>query len=85
MTAVLTFLDFFPSSLQLTAIETAVCISRKMPRELGFDIVLGIVPNLAPILTRQDEKLLPIVVTFFSNIVDSNQHEYGCFLIDFFS
>ena len=90
LTAILSFIDFFPASVQLTVMETAVCLSKKIPRDC-FDSVLGVVPNVLPHLDRIDERMTPLAVAFFAHTLECFNHRYfsldlcmRCFLLFLF-
>ena len=76
--AVLSFLEFFPVGVQLTALEAAVTMSRRISRE-QFDSIVGVVPVLLPLISQQNERLLPLVVSFFFNTVDCLQSRLNVF------
>lgn len=60
LTAVLTYLDFFPTGVQRVAVATAANICRQVPMEC-FDMVVDSIPILTNLLQYSDQKGLLLI------------------------
>ncbi|XP_074312089.1 E3 ubiquitin-protein ligase UPL4 isoform X2 [Silene latifolia] len=67
--AVLGYIDFFSTTVQRTALRTAVNICKKLPSERS-SLVMEAVPRLCNLLQYEDLQLVELVVTCLIKIVD---------------
>ncbi|XP_014560329.1 hypothetical protein COCVIDRAFT_34554 [Bipolaris victoriae FI3] len=75
LTACLTFLDFFATSTQRTAVTTAANCCRNIPED-SFPVVRDVMPILENILNNNDQKVVEQGCICVSRIVQSfKQHE----------
>eukprot|EP00050_Salpingoeca_kvevrii_P009459 m.3111 g.3111 ORF g.3111 m.3111 type:complete len:1732 (-) comp2265_c0_seq1:248-5443(-) len=68
--AVLTFLDFFPTSVQRSAVSTAANLC-KYAHPSEYALVRDSVPILCNLLTRRDKSMLESTIMCFSNLVSN--------------
>jgi E3 ubiquitin-protein ligase TRIP12 len=73
LTACLTFLDFFATSTQRTAVTTAANCCRNIPEE-SFATVRDVMPILKDILNNNDQKVVEQGCICVSRIVQSFKH-----------
>lgn len=73
LTACLTFLDFFATSTQRTAVTTAANCCRNIPEE-SFPTVRDVMPILKDILNNNDQKVVEQGCICVSRIVQSFKH-----------
>lgn len=76
MTACLTYLDFFPTSTQRTAVTTAANCCRNLPHD-SFPVVRDVMPTLLNVLSSNDPKVVEQACLCVSRIVESfkNRHQ----------
>ena len=74
LTACLTFLDFFATSTQRTAVTTAANCCRNIPEE-SFPTVRDVMPILNNILNNNDQKVVEQGCICVSRIVQSFKHQ----------
>jgi E3 ubiquitin-protein ligase TRIP12 len=74
LTACLTFLDFFATSTQRTAVTTAANCCRNIPEE-SFATVRDVMPILKDILNNNDQKVVEQGCICVSRIVQSFKHQ----------
>ncbi|KAJ4377547.1 Ubiquitin fusion degradation protein 4 [Neocucurbitaria cava] len=74
LTACLTFLDFFATSTQRTAVTTAANCCRNIPED-SFPVVRDVMPILENILNNNDQKVLEQGCICVSRIVQSFRHQ----------
>ncbi|KAM3419491.1 hypothetical protein BST61_g5416 [Cercospora zeina] len=70
LTACLTYLDFFPTSTQRTAVVTAANCCRNIPEE-SFPTVRDVMPILLNTLTSSDQRVVEQASLCVSRVVDS--------------
>lgn len=70
LTACLTYLDFFPTSTQRTAVVTAANCCRNIPEE-SFPTVRDVMPILLNTLTSNDQRVVEQASLCVSRVVDS--------------
>jgi E3 ubiquitin-protein ligase TRIP12 len=70
LTACLTYLDFFATSTQRTAVTTAANCCRNIPEE-SFPVVRDVMPTLLNVLSSSDQKVLEQGCLCISRIVES--------------
>jgi E3 ubiquitin-protein ligase TRIP12 len=76
LTACLTFLDFFATSTQRTAVTTAANCCRNIPEE-SFPTVRDVMPILNNILSNNDQKVVEQGCICVSRIITSFRHYEG--------
>lgn len=76
MTACLTYLDFFPTSTQRTAVTTAANCCRNLPID-SFPVVRDVMPTLLNVLSSNDPKVVEQGCLCVSRIVESFKHKPG--------
>lgn len=74
LTACLTFLDFFATSTQRTAVTTAANCCRNIPDD-SFPVVRDVMPILENILNNNDQKVVEQGCICVSRIVQSFKHQ----------
>jgi E3 ubiquitin-protein ligase TRIP12 len=74
LTACLTFLDFFATSTQRTAVTTAANCCRNIPED-SFPVVRDVMPILENILNNNDQKVVEQGCICVSRIVQSFKHQ----------
>ncbi|KAF1850077.1 uncharacterized protein K460DRAFT_272848 [Cucurbitaria berberidis CBS 394.84] len=74
LTACLTFLDFFATSTQRTAVTTAANCCRNIPED-SFPVVRDVMPILENILNNNDQKVVEQGCICVSRIVQSFRHQ----------
>lgn len=74
LTACLTYLDFFPTSTQRTAVTTAANCCRNLPHD-GFPVVRDVMPTLLNVLSSNDPKVVEQGCLCVSRIVESFKHK----------
>lgn len=74
MTACLTYLDFFPTSTQRTAVTTAANCCRNLPHD-SFPVVRDVMPTLLNVLSSNDPKVMEQGCLCVSRIVESFKHK----------
>ncbi|KAJ6027994.1 hypothetical protein N7540_003570 [Penicillium herquei] len=70
LTACLTYLDFFPTSTQRTAVTTAANCCRNLPQD-SFPVVRDVMPTLLNVLSSNDPKVVEQGCLCVSRIVES--------------
>ncbi|KAJ5773120.1 hypothetical protein N7457_008016 [Penicillium paradoxum] len=73
LTACLTYLDFFPTSTQRTAVTTAANCCRNLPHD-SFPVVRDVMPTLLNVLASNDPKVVEQACLCVSRIVESFKH-----------
>ncbi|KAJ5776250.1 uncharacterized protein N7511_001261 [Penicillium nucicola] len=73
LTACLTYLDFFPTSTQRTAVTTAANCCRNLPHD-SFPVVRDVMPTLLNVLSSNDPKVVEQGCLCVSRIVESFKH-----------
>lgn len=73
LTACLTYLDFFPTSTQRTAVTTAANCCRNLPSD-SFPVVRDVMPTLLNVLSSNDQKVVEQACLCVSRIVESFKH-----------
>jgi E3 ubiquitin-protein ligase TRIP12 len=73
LTACLTYLDFFPTSTQRTAVTTAANCCRNLPPD-SFPVVRDVMPTLLNVLSSNDPKVVEQGCLCVSRIVESFKH-----------
>ncbi|OQD85941.1 hypothetical protein PENSOL_c095G08026 [Penicillium solitum] len=73
LTACLTYLDFFPTSTQRTAVSTAANCCRNLPHD-SFPVVRDVMPTLLNVLASNDPKVVEQGCLCVSRIVESFKH-----------
>ncbi|KAF3389483.1 hypothetical protein F1880_003807 [Penicillium rolfsii] len=73
LTACLTYLDFFPTSTQRTAVTTAANCCRSLPHD-SFPVVRDVMGTLLNVLSSNDPKVVEQVCLCVSRIVESFKH-----------
>ncbi|XP_042377997.1 E3 ubiquitin-protein ligase UPL4-like isoform X1 [Zingiber officinale] len=68
--AVLTYIDFFPSSIQRAAVSTIANMCKKLPPDCSSSIIES-VPTLCALLQNEDTKLVETVAICLARIADS--------------
>ena len=76
LTACLTYLDFFPTSTQRTAVTTAANCCRNLPTD-SFPVVRDVMPTLLNVLSSNDPKVVEQGCLCVSRIVESFKHKPG--------
>ncbi|KAI9046191.1 HECT-type E3 ubiquitin transferase UFD4 [Aspergillus affinis] len=74
LTACLTYLDFFPTSTQRTAVTTAANCCRNLPHD-SFPVVRDVMPTLLNVLSSNDPKVVEQGCLCVSRIVESFKHK----------
>ncbi|KAL3471529.1 hypothetical protein BJX99DRAFT_250384 [Aspergillus californicus] len=74
LTACLTYLDFFPTSTQRTAVTTAANCCRNLPHD-SFPVVRDVMPTLLNVLSSNDPKVVEHGCLCVSRIVESFRHK----------
>lgn len=74
LTACLTYLDFFPTSTQRTAVTTAANCCRNLPHD-SFPVVRDVMPTLLNVLSSSDQKVVEQGCLCVSRIVESFKHK----------
>jgi E3 ubiquitin-protein ligase TRIP12 len=74
LTAILTYLDFFPTGTQRTAVTTAANCCRNIPND-SFAVVRDVMPILLNVLSSADQKVLEQGCLCVSRIVQSFRYD----------
>ncbi|KAI9369337.1 hypothetical protein BJX61DRAFT_159582 [Aspergillus egyptiacus] len=74
LTACLTYLDFFPTSTQRTAVTTAANCCRNLPHD-SFAVVRDVMPTLLNVLSSNDPKVVEQGCLCVSRIVESFKYK----------
>ncbi|KAL4971990.1 hypothetical protein BDW66DRAFT_145099 [Aspergillus desertorum] len=74
LTACLTYLEFFPTSTQRTAVTTAANCCRNLPHD-SFPVVRDVMPILLNVLSSNDPKVVEQGCLCVSRIVESFRHK----------
>ncbi|XP_008783678.1 E3 ubiquitin-protein ligase UPL4-like [Phoenix dactylifera] len=74
--AVLSYIDFFSTSIQRVALSTVANICKKLPLDCS-SLVMESVPTLCNLLQYEDRKLVETVATCLIRIADSFSHSPG--------
>ncbi|KAF7117938.1 hypothetical protein CNMCM5793_007288 [Aspergillus hiratsukae] len=74
LTACLTYLDFFPTSTQRTAVTTAANCCRNLPHD-AFPVVRDVMPTLLNVLSSNDQKVVEQGCLCVSRIVESFKYK----------
>ncbi|KAJ6160693.1 hypothetical protein N7470_004089 [Penicillium chermesinum] len=75
LTACLTYLDFFATSTQRTAVTTAANCCRNLPHD-SFPVVRDVMPTLLNVLSSNDPKVVEQGCLCVSRIVESFKHRH---------
>ncbi|QGA18152.1 hypothetical protein EYB26_005833 [Talaromyces marneffei] len=70
LTACLTYLDFFPTSTQRTAVTTAANCCRSLPGD-SFPVIRDVMPTLLNVLSSNDQRVVEQACLCVSRIVQS--------------
>ena len=73
LTACLTYLEFFPTSTQRTAVTTAANCCRNLPHD-SFPVVRDVMPTLLNVLSSNDPKVVEQGCLCVSRIVESYKY-----------
>ena len=76
LTACLTYLDFFPTSTQRTAVTIAANCCRNIPED-SFSVVRDVMPILLNVLSSSDQRVVEQGCICVSRIVESFRYEEG--------
>ena len=76
LTACLTYLDFFPTSTQRTAVTTAANCCRNIPED-SFPVVRDVMPILLSVLGSNDQKVVEQGSLCVSRVVESFKYQQG--------
>ena len=76
LTACLTYLDFFPTSTQRTAVTIAANCCRNIPED-SFSVVRDVMPILLNVLNSSDQRVVEQGCICVSRIVESFKYEEG--------
>ncbi|KAL2819586.1 hypothetical protein BDW59DRAFT_151390 [Aspergillus cavernicola] len=74
LTACLTYLDFFPTSTQRTAVTTAANCCRNLPQD-SFPVIRDVMSTLLNVLSSNDPKVVEQGCLCVSRIVESFKHK----------
>ncbi|KAH8689538.1 putative ubiquitin-protein ligase Ufd4 [Talaromyces proteolyticus] len=74
LTACLTYLDFFPTSTQRTAVTTAANCCRSLPGD-SFPVVKDVMPTLLNVLSSSDQKVVEQACLCVCRIVESFKYK----------
>ena len=74
LTACLTYLDFFATSTQRTAVTTAAKCCRNIPED-SFPVIRDVMPILLNVLSSSDQKVVEQGAICVSGIVESFRHQ----------
>ncbi|KAF9890217.1 Ubiquitin fusion degradation protein 4 [Aspergillus nanangensis] len=74
LTACLTYLDFFPTSTQRTAVTTAANCCRNLAHD-SFPVIRDVMPTLLNVLSSNDPKVVEQGCLCVSRIVESFKHK----------
>ncbi|KAK2734632.1 Ubiquitin fusion degradation protein 4 [Myotisia sp. PD_48] len=74
LTACLTYLDFFPTSTQRTAVTTAANCCRNLPPD-SFPVVRDVMPTLLHVLASSDQKVVEQGCLCVCRVVESFRHK----------
>ncbi len=74
LTACLTYLDFFPTSTQRTAVITAAKCCRNIPED-SFPVIRDVMPILLNVLSSSDQKVVEQGAICVSGVVESFRHQ----------
>ncbi|CRG90758.1 E3 ubiquitin-protein ligase TRIP12 [Talaromyces islandicus] len=74
LTACLTYLDFFPTSTQRTAVTTAANCCRSLPGD-SFPVVRDVMPTLLNVLSSSDQKVVEQACLCVCRIVESFKYK----------
>ncbi|WEW58717.1 Ubiquitin fusion degradation protein 4 [Emydomyces testavorans] len=76
LTACLTYLDFFPTSTQRTAVTTAANCCRNLPTD-SFHVVRDVMPTLLHVLSSSDQKVVEQGCLCVCRVVESFKYNAG--------
>ncbi|KAI1941985.1 Ubiquitin fusion degradation protein 4 [Ophidiomyces ophidiicola] len=74
LTACLTYLDFFPTSTQRTAVTTAANCCRNLPTD-SFNVVKDVMPTLLHVLSSSDQKVMEQGCLCVCRVVESFKYK----------
>ncbi|PGH27778.1 hypothetical protein AJ80_00566 [Polytolypa hystricis UAMH7299] len=74
LTACLSYLDFFPTSTQRTAVTTAANCCRNLPHD-SFPVVRDVMPTLLHVLSSNDQKVVEQGCLCVSRVVESFRYK----------
>ncbi|ODH12981.1 hypothetical protein ACO22_07722 [Paracoccidioides brasiliensis] len=74
LTACLTYLDFFPTSTQRTAVITAANCCRNLPHD-SFPVIKDVMPTLLHVLSSNDQKVVEQGCLCVSRVVESFKYK----------
>ncbi|KAK2784285.1 Ubiquitin fusion degradation protein 4 [Onygenales sp. PD_12] len=74
LTACLSYLDFFPTSTQRTAVTTAANCCRNLPHD-SFPVIRDVMPTLLHVLSSNDQKVVEQGCLCVSRVVESFKYK----------
>ncbi|KAI1141612.1 HECT-domain-containing protein [Hypoxylon sp. FL0543] len=74
LTACLTYLDFFPTGTQRTAVTTAANCCRNIPED-SFGVITGVMPILLNVLNSSDQRVVEQASLCVTRIIESFKYQ----------
>ncbi|KAI2472803.1 hypothetical protein F4781DRAFT_290872 [Annulohypoxylon bovei var. microspora] len=74
LTACLTYLDFFPTGTQRTAVTTAANCCRNIPED-SFAVIIGVMPILLNVLNSSDQRVVEQASLCVTRIIESFKYQ----------
>ncbi|KAI0120558.1 HECT-domain-containing protein [Hypoxylon sp. NC0597] len=74
LTACLTYLDFFPTGTQRTAVTTAANCCRNIPED-SFSVITGVMPILLNVLNSSDQRVVEQASLCVTRIIESFKYQ----------
>ncbi|KAI0839845.1 HECT-domain-containing protein [Hypoxylon sp. FL0890] len=74
LTACLTYLDFFPTGTQRTAVTTAANCCRNIPED-SFNVITGVMPILLNVLNSSDQRVVEQASLCVTRIIESFKYQ----------
>ncbi|OTB09603.1 hypothetical protein M426DRAFT_316152 [Hypoxylon sp. CI-4A] len=74
LTACLTYLDFFPTGTQRTAVTTAANCCRNIPED-SFGVITGVMPILLNVLSSSDQRVVEQASLCVTRIIESFKYQ----------
>ncbi|KAI8965067.1 hypothetical protein F5Y11DRAFT_313788 [Daldinia sp. FL1419] len=74
LTACLTYLDFFPTGTQRTAVTTAANCCRNIPED-SFNVITGVMPILLNVLNSNDQRVVEQASLCVTRIIESFKYQ----------
>ena len=74
LTACLTYLDFFATGTQRTAVTTAANCCKNIPQD-SFDVIREVMPNLLNVLSSSDQRVVEQGSICVSRVIESFKYE----------